>query len=66
VPLIVGMGKAAELAREHLPDHERKGCALRGVLAEGVSGLAPVARLAGPWGSELRLQLTAVRGSMRG
>jgi len=24
VPLIVGMGKAAQLARKHLPDYEKK------------------------------------------
>ena len=39
VPLIVGMGKAAELAREHLPDFEQKVRPLRDELEEGDSEL---------------------------
>lgn len=36
MPLIVGMGKAAELARKHLPDFERKVRPLRDELEEGI------------------------------
>ena len=36
VPLIVGMGKAAELARKHLPDYDKKVRPLRDVLEEGI------------------------------
>jgi cysteine desulfurase len=36
VPLIVGMGKAAELARKHLPDYEKKVRPLRDELEEGI------------------------------
>ena len=32
MPLIVGMGRAAELAREHLPDYEKKVRPLRDTL----------------------------------
>lgn len=36
VPLIAGMGKAAELARKHLPTYERKVRPLRDALEEGI------------------------------
>jgi cysteine desulfurase len=36
VPLIVGMGRAAEQARKHLPGYEKKGCPLRDALEEGI------------------------------
>src|SRR5208283_5264921 len=36
VPLIVGMGKAAQLARKHLPDYEKKVRPLRDELEEGI------------------------------
>jgi len=36
VPLIVGMGKAAELARKHLPDYEKKVRPLRDQLEESI------------------------------
>jgi cysteine desulfurase len=36
VPLIVGMGKAAELARKHLPGYEKKIHPLRDKLEEGI------------------------------
>ncbi len=39
VPLIVGMGKAAELARKHLPDYERKVCPLRDMLEKSIHSL---------------------------
>jgi cysteine desulfurase len=38
VPLIVGMGKAAELARKHLPGYEKKVRPLRDALVEGILG----------------------------
>ncbi len=38
VPLIVGMGKAAELARKHLPNYEKKVRSLRDALEEGILG----------------------------
>ena len=38
VPLIVGMGKAAELARKHLPEYEKKVRPLRDALEEGILG----------------------------
>jgi cysteine desulfurase len=38
VPLIVGMGKAAELARKHLPNYEKKVRPLRDALEEGILG----------------------------
>ena len=38
VPLIVGLGKAAELARKQLPDFERKVRPLRDALEEGILG----------------------------
>jgi cysteine desulfurase len=36
VPLIVGMGKAAQLARQHLPDYEKKIRPLRDKLEDGI------------------------------
>lgn len=36
VPLIVGIGKAAELARQHLPDYEKKVRPLRDALENGI------------------------------
>jgi len=36
VPLIVGMGKAAELARKHLPSYEKKVRPLRNALEDGI------------------------------
>jgi cysteine desulfurase len=36
VPLIVGMGKAAELARKHLPNYDKKVRLLRDALEEGI------------------------------
>ena len=36
VPLVVGMGKAAELARKHLPGYEKKVRPLRDALEEGI------------------------------
>lgn len=36
VPLIVGMGKAAELARKHLPSYDKKVRALRDALEDGI------------------------------
>ena len=41
MPLIVGMGKAAELAREHLPNYERKVRPLRDALEEGILSSIP-------------------------
>jgi cysteine desulfurase len=38
VPLIVGLGQAAELARKHLPDYEKKVRLLRDALEEGIMG----------------------------
>jgi cysteine desulfurase len=47
VPLIVGMGKAAELARKHLPDYEKKVRPLRDELEEGILGSIPSTELNG-------------------
>ncbi len=47
VPLIVGMGKAAELARKHLPDYEKKVRPLRDELEEGILGSIPNTELNG-------------------
>jgi len=47
VPLIVGMGKAAELAREHLPEYERKVRPLRDKLEEGILNSIPDTELNG-------------------
>jgi cysteine desulfurase len=47
VPLIVGMGKAAELAREHLPDYEKEVRPLRDELEEGILGSIPNTELNG-------------------
>jgi cysteine desulfurase len=47
VPLIVGMGKAAELARKHLPDYEKKVRPLRDGLEEGILSSVPNTELNG-------------------
>jgi cysteine desulfurase len=47
VPLIVGMGKAAELARKHLPDYEEKVRPLRDSLEEGILSSIPNTELNG-------------------
>jgi cysteine desulfurase len=47
VPLIVGMGKAAELARKHLPDYEKKVRPLRDELEEGILSTIPGTELNG-------------------
>jgi cysteine desulfurase len=57
VPLIVGMGKAAQLAREHLPDFEKKVRPLRDQLEEGISRSIPNTELNGH--KTLRLANTA-------
>jgi len=47
VPLIVGMGKAAELARKHLPGYEKKVHPLRDALEEGILSSVPNTELNG-------------------
>ncbi len=47
VPLIVGMGKAAQLARKHLPDYEKKVRPLRDELEEGILSSIPNTELNG-------------------
>lgn len=47
VPLIVGLGKAAELARKHLPAYERKVHPLREALEDGILRSIPHAELNG-------------------
>lgn len=47
VPLIVGIGKAAELARKHLPDYEKKVRRLRDNLEEGILNSIPDTELNG-------------------
>ena len=47
VPLIVGLGKAAELARNHLPDYEKKVRPLRDKLEEGILSSIPDTELNG-------------------
>jgi cysteine desulfurase len=47
VPLIVGMGKAAQLARKHLPDYEKKVRPLRDELEEGILRSIPNTELNG-------------------
>lgn len=47
VPLIVGMGRAAELARKHLPDWEKKVRPLRDALEEGILSSIPNTELNG-------------------
>jgi len=47
VPLIVGMGKAAELARKHLPHYDKKVRPLRDALEEGILRSIPTAELNG-------------------
>jgi len=47
VPLIVGMGKAAQLARKHLPDYDKKVRPLRDALEEGILKSTPNTELNG-------------------
>jgi cysteine desulfurase len=47
VPLIVGMGKAAQLARKHLPEYEKKVRPLRDALEEGILLSIPNSELNG-------------------
>jgi len=47
VPLIVGLGKAAELARKHLPCYEKKVRPLRDALEEGILSSIPNTELNG-------------------
>jgi cysteine desulfurase len=47
VLLIVGVGKAAELARKHLPDYENKVRPLRDMLEEGILSSIPDTELNG-------------------
>jgi cysteine desulfurase len=47
VPLIVGMGKAAELALKHLPDYDQKVRPLRDALEEGIFQRVPNTELNG-------------------
>jgi cysteine desulfurase len=47
VPLIVSMGKAAELARKHLPGYEKKVRTLRDVLEDGILSTIPNTELNG-------------------
>lgn len=47
VPLIAGMGKAAELAREHLPNYDGHVRSLRDTLEEGILSAIPDAELNG-------------------
>ena len=47
VPLIVGMGKAAELARRYLPDYDKKVRPLRDELEEGILSSIPNTELNG-------------------
>jgi len=47
VPLIVGLGKAAELARTHLPDYDKKVRPLRDALEEGILSSIPNTELNG-------------------
>jgi cysteine desulfurase NifS len=47
VPLIVGMGRAAELARKHLPNYEKKVRPLRDKLEEGILCSIPNTELNG-------------------
>ncbi len=48
VPLIVGLGKAAELARKHLPEYEQKVRPLRDALEEGILGSGSSGRESAP------------------
>jgi cysteine desulfurase len=47
VPLIVGLGKAAEMARKHLPVYEKKVRPLRDALEEGILSSIPNTELNG-------------------
>jgi cysteine desulfurase len=47
VPLIVGMGKAAQLARKHLPDYDKRVRPLRDKLEDGILNSIPQTELNG-------------------
>ena len=47
VPLIGGLGRAAELARKHLPEYEKEVRPLRDELEEGILGSVPSTELNG-------------------
>jgi cysteine desulfurase len=47
VPLIIGMGKAAQLARKHLPDYDKKVRPLRDMLEQGILDSIPDTELNG-------------------
>ena len=47
MPLIVGLGKAAELARDMLPEYDQKVRSLRDVLEEGILERVPNTELNG-------------------
>jgi cysteine desulfurase len=47
VPLIVGLGKAAELAAKHLSDYDRRVRPLRDALEEGILSSIPITELNG-------------------
>ena len=47
VPLIVGMGKAAQLARKHLPDYDKTVRPMRDALEEGILNSIPNTELNG-------------------
>jgi cysteine desulfurase len=47
VPLVVAIGKAAELARKHLPDYDKQVRPLRDMLEEGILSSIPDAELNG-------------------
>jgi cysteine desulfurase len=47
VPLIVGLGKAAELARQHLPEYDQRVRPLRDALEEGILERVPITELNG-------------------
>jgi cysteine desulfurase len=53
VPLIVGLGKAAELARKHLADYEKKVRPLRDALEEGIFGTGSSGRQSAPSASPI-------------
>lgn len=68
VPLIVGMGKAAELACKHLPDYEKKVRPLRDALEEGILGHGSSGRESAPSESpknQSRLTSAATEGIPR-
>src|SRR5574340_1060979 len=47
VPLIIGMGKASEVAHKHLPDYEKKVCPLRDMLEDDILSTIPETELNG-------------------